>query len=94
MNEKMQIKVEFSTDSLFNLADADADELDTRECVNRYADLVEMAIREEYPDADVEVSCTINDRVRILNDEYDTSRDVETVNEILERVWNSNGWVA
>ena len=86
MSEKMSIKIEYSEDSLFNGWDQ-LEDYDLTESARLYGEKLALAVREEYPDAEVEVEQSTNDRVRA--DDY----DIPFVDAIVSDVYSEYDWL-
>ena len=86
MGEKMSIKIEYSEDSLFNGWDQ-LEDYDLAESARLYGEKLEQAVQAEYPDAEVEVEQTINDRVQTNDD------DIPFVEAIVSDVYGQYDWL-
>ena len=85
--QKMTITIEYSEDSLFNGWDQ-LEDYDLAGSAKLYGEKLTAAVRAEYPDAEVEVEQTINDRVRTNNDD-----DTPFVEAIVSDAYSQYDWL-
>jgi len=93
--KKMKITVEFSEDSLFGNLDPEAEGYDVPTSVQQFAESLVNHIYHDYPDAEIEVNASINDRVVVDGPDWpypDTV--VEDIENLVEIVFNGDSWLA
>jgi len=85
----MDIKVEFSTDSLFGYTDEE--EYDVSASVTNFEKSLGAALYDEYLDANVVIINNDNDRVSV-DGMYDHN-ECPWINNIVNKVWESWEWL-
>jgi len=84
----MEIKIEFSESALFG--SADTDEIDVAASKARFIEALENHLEASYPDSEVEIIESINDRVQI-NGAYDHDEG-PWIDQIIDIVYNGDDW--
>ena len=89
-----EITVEFSKQGLWGPDDPAEGGYDEKASAEKFAAMLEKAIGDEYPGANVEVAHGINDKV-VVYDEQDMPDDEEAawVNQTVENVYQTFSWM-
>ena len=93
MNDTVgRIEVEFSEGSLFGgMAQQDIDEWDVKASVAQFAESLMNHLYDEYPDAEIVVNASINDRI-LVNDWRD-HEEIPWIQNIVEKVFSGDSWM-
>ena len=83
----MQITIEFSEDALLGNIDPEEMNLDVPASIDSYRENLVNHLYAEYPDAEIEVTKSIHDRIQI--DGMTDHDEVPWIEQIVEKVWNS-----
>ena len=87
-----RIEVEFSEGSLFGgMAQQDIDEWDVKASVDQFAESLMNHLYDEYPDAEIVVNASINDRI-LVNDWRD-HEEIPWIQNIVEKVFSGDSWM-
>jgi len=89
MSEKMHIKIEWSSSSLWG--STDPEEYDWEQSEENYEQAVLNHLHDEYPDAEIEIVHGISDRVQV--DGQEDHDEVPWIDQVLERVYNGDDWL-
>lgn len=87
----MHIKIEYSPASCFGNVDPAEEGIDEKASLKQFGQSVEAHLYDAYPDADIEVRQSINDRVTVngMRDYPEAGR----VDQIVRKVWNGDDWL-
>jgi hypothetical protein len=87
----MRIKVEFSQDGLFGAAIPEDEGIDAQASAARYGEALTNHLYAEYPNVEIEVVQSINDRVQV--DGQTDHQQTPWVEDIVGKVWDGNDWM-
>lgn len=86
----MEIKVEFSEDSLMGPADVEEMRLDVKASIASYKEHLIDHLYDKYPNADIEVECSGHDRIQV--DGMTDHDEVPWIEQAVNKVWESYQW--
>lgn len=93
MEMKPYIKIQFSDDSLWGSDDPESGGYDEKASAEKYAEMIEAALRGAYPNARITVIRGLNDRTEIYDTEgLPDSEERPFVDDIIGRVYHSWEW--
>ena len=88
--ESMEIRVEFSQDSLFGDVDPAMEGIDANASAAQFAQALEDELQSNYPTADITVEESINDRVSV--DGMFDHTEVPWIEEAIGQLWQDDSW--
>lgn len=91
MVTQMHIKVEYSSAACFGSTDPVEEGIDEAASLKQFGESLVNYLYDAYPDAEIEVKQSINDRVTVngMRDYPEAGR----VDQIVEKVWNGDDWL-
>lgn len=87
---KIHIRIEHSEAALWGTTDPNEEGYDERESLETFENILDGMLTEAYPDAEIEIVRSINDRV--LFNGYIDHDEIPWINQIIEKAFNSD-WV-
>jgi len=91
MEKVTHIRVRYSSDGLFGATNPAEERIDEAASVRNFAEYLEAALYDEYPDAEIEIEYGINDD-HSANGRTDSDEAVD-IGCIVNRVWESYAWI-
>ena len=88
----MYIRVEFSDAGLWGETDPDAEGYDAQASASKFAEMLTEELENEFPEADVTVRHTINDR-HMVDGSEDVPGEIDWVGEVIDRVYQPFNWM-
>ena len=88
--ERMHIKYEFSSASLWGDVDPDEEGYDAAASEALFAEEMENHLADAYPDAEIEVIQGISDRIRV--DGMEDHDEIPWIEQIVDRVYSGQPW--
>ena len=88
--ESMEIRVEFSQDSLFGDVDPATEGIDANASAAQFAQALQDELQSNYPTADITVEESINDRVSV--DGMFDHTEVPWIEEAIGQLWQDDSW--
>ena len=92
MPEKMRIEIEFSDDSVFGPHD-EMENVDVEQSIRNYHETLQEALAVQYPQAEISVTRSINNRV-MVDDREDDDEVLHQVDEALDHTESRPTWLA
>jgi len=89
--DRMEITVEFSEAALFGTVDPEEEGIDAAASVANFADALINHLYDAYPDAETEVTTSINDRVMV--DGMEDHEEMPWIEDIIDKVFQGDDWI-
>lgn len=89
-NEIQSITIEYDNDESAMYGSNGAEGYDAMASEMKYEEMLTAALQEAYPDVEIEVTTGYG---RVMVDGDTAHEEVDTVNQILHKVWSSFDWL-